>query len=543
MIVYNLAAVRRATVQAEPGEALGDERADEFRVDLPAILAYWADATPDADFLIFQGLDGEPTTWTYGGFRDAVSDLAGLLRDSGLGPRDRCVVHTGNSPGFMSLFWAIQEIGAVIVPTIAQYSADELAFVVEDSNASMVISTPELADAATQAIGESGRILLVEGAVDADGRLALEHRQGDPLCGGRGGELPEEVALVLYTSGTTSRPKGVMLSHSGLLYTARTYADHFRLQPGDRTLTCLPLFHANGLLLQMLPVILSGGSMVLTPRFSTSRYWDWVNRFDVSVAHLVAGPIRLLRSGQAEPGLNRIRFMTHGMPLTSDEIKGFEDRFGIPLVMIWGSTETGCGGTVMPLDAGRRPGHQNIGQVMPGWQVAVTDPENGAELFDSGLGELRVKSPGVMIGYLGRPDATAETLVDGWVRTGDLGWRDEGGYYHFVDRLKDMLKPSGENVAASEVERVIIDHPSVHKCAVVGLPDEVRMETVVAVVVPEDGADPTPEEIRAHCGEHLASFKVPSRVEFRRELPETSIGKTRKAELKQELLANTGKDQ
>jgi crotonobetaine/carnitine-CoA ligase len=531
------------TVQSEPGEAVVEERADEFRLDLPSILSYWADATPYADFLTFQGLDGGPTSWTYGQFRAAVAHLAELLRDSGLRPGDRCVVHTGNSRGFMSLFWAVQEVGAVIVPTIAQYSADELGFVIEDCNASVVIATPDLADTALEAIGDSGRILLVEGGVDADGRLALEHRQGDPLAGGRGGDLPEEVALVLYTSGTTSRPKGVMLSHSGLLYTARTYAEHFRLQAGDRTLTCLPLFHANGLLLQMIPVALSGGSIVVTPRFSASQYWDWVDRFDVTVTHLVAGPIRLLRGGAAEPDTSRVRLMSHGMPLTTDEIRGFEERFGIPLIMVWGSTETGCGGTLMPLDAERRPGHQNIGKAMPGWQVAVTDPDTGTDLPAGDLGELWVKSPGVMVGYLGRPETTEETLVDGWVRTGDLGWVDEAGYFHFVDRLKDMLKPSGENVAASEVERVIIDHPSVHKCAVVGLPDEVRMETVVAVVVPEEGADPTADEIRAHCGEHLASFKVPSRVEFRRELPETSIGKTRKAELKQELLAMTGKDQ
>ncbi len=523
---------------------MGDERGDEVRLELSAILSYWANTTPDAEFLTFQGLEGEPVSWTYGEFRVSVTALADLLRDSGLGPGDRCVVHTGNSPGFMSLFWAIQEVGAVVVPTIAQYSTDELEFVIEDCDASMVVAAPGLAGTAAEAIGGSGRVLLVEGGIDRDGRLALEHRQGDPLARGRGvGNLPEQVALVLYTSGTTSRPKGVMLAHSGLLYTARTYAEHFRLQPGDRTLTCLPLFHANGLLLQMLPVILSGSSMVVTPRFSASRYWAWVDRFEITVTHLVAGPIRLLRSGVAEPGPNRVRLMSHGMPLTTDEIKGFEDRFGMPLVMIWGSTETGCGGTLMPLDAERRPGHQNIGQVMPGWQVSVADPETGVELPDGELGELRVKSAGVMIGYLGRPEATAETLVDGWVRTGDLGWRDEGGYFHFVDRLKDMLKPSGENVAASEVERVIIDHPSVHKCAVVGLPDEVRMETIVAVIVPEEGAEPTPEEIQAHCGEYLASFKVPSRFEFRRELPETSIGKTRKAELKQELLATTGKDQ
>jgi len=181
--------------------------------------------------------------------------------------------------------------------------------------------------------------------------------------------------------------------------------------------------------------------------------------------------------------------------------------------------------------------------VMPGWRVRLVDPDAGTEVPTGTVGEFQVKSEGIMKGYLGQPEATAEALQDGWVLTGDLGWVDEDGYFHFVDRLKDMLKPSGENVAASEVERVVTDHPKVHKCAVVGLPDPVRMEAVIAVVVPEPGEEPGQEEIREWCAERLAGFKVPSRVEIFTELPETSIGKTRKAELKQLLLAATGDDE
>ncbi|MDQ2700356.1 MAG: AMP-binding protein [Actinomycetota bacterium] len=528
-------------VLAEPGRRQeSNPEADSGR-SLPGLLAYWAAVTPEADFLETRDLKGQKYSWTYLEFRSSVLSAAEMLKSSGLAAGDRCVLHTGNSPGFMTLFWAVHQVGAVAVPTIAQYSADELAFVVDDCNATMVITTEQLAGLAETAIGDSGRILLVEGPVESDGDLRIAHRSGDPLAAKRKGELGPDVALVLYTSGTTSRPKGVMLTHESLLFTARTYAEHFRLQTGDRTLVCLPLFHANGLLLQMIPVVFSGGSMLLTPRFSASQYWRWVDEFSATVTHLVAGPIRLLRSGDAAPESNSVRLMSFGMPLTSDEIAGFEDRFGIPLVMVWGSTETGCGGTIMPLDSGRRPGHQNIGRAMPGWQVKLVDPETSEEVPVGDPGEIRVRSEGVMHGYLGQPETTSDALRDGWVLTGDLGWVDRDGYFHFVDRLKDMLKPSGENVAASEVERVVTDHPQVHKCAVVGMPDEVRMEVVVAAIVPELGTAPEKDAIRDWCSARLASFKVPSRIEFFTELPETSIGKTRKAELKQ-LLASTGEE-
>lgn len=512
---------------------------------LRSVLGYWAKTAPKSDFLTFRDLEGRTFSWTYAGFVEAVRRLASELAANGLRAGERCVIHTGNSHGFMLAFWATQELGAVVVPTVAQYSVDELAFVIDDCDAAVVIASATLAQIASDAIGSSDCLLLIEGEIDSDGNLEILQGFGaESSRAGSGAAFKEDVALVLYTSGTTSRPKGVMLTHRSLLYTARTYAEHFRLQPRDRTLTCLPLFHVNGLLLQMLPVVLSGGQIVLTPRFSASQYWNWVNDYRISVAHLVAGPIRLLLWAlKRKPVNSRVRLLSFGMPLTDDEMSGFESRFKIPLVMIWSSTETGCGGTIMPIDSERRPGHQNIGQAMRGWQVRLVDSETGREVPAGEMGEFRVKSPGVMRGYLGEPEATDLALQDGWVLTGDLGWRDEAGYFHFVDRLKDMLKPSGENVAASEVERVIIDHPRVQKCAVVGLPDPVRMEVVVAVVVPKPGAEPTETEIRQWCADRLAPFKVPSRIEFRTELPETSIGKVRKAELKQELLTAAGGDQ
>ncbi|MEN3283321.1 MAG: hypothetical protein V7607_4461 [Solirubrobacteraceae bacterium] len=503
---------------------------------LIAPLRHWARVAEDRPFLDFRDLEGSVTSFTYGEFYERARRLAAGLAAEGLRPGDRCVVHTGNSVGFMLAFWALQEAGAVAVPTIAQYSADELRYVVRHSGAWGVIAGEELLAVVGAALDGLECRLIVDGTrAAADLSLDALAACGDPEAA-TGAGATGEAALILYTSGTTSRPKGVMLGSGGSIYTALSYAQQLRLRPDDVTLTCMPLFHVNGMFLQMMPTVVSGARFVLTPRFSASQYWSWVSDHGVTVAHLINGPIRLLLAADERPGDHdhRVRAMTFGLPLAGDEIRAFEARFGIPLAMVWGLTETCCGATLMPVGFGARPGHQNIGPAMIGWDVRAAG-EDLAELPDGEVGELLVRSPGVMLGYYRDPEATARTLCDGWVRTGDLGYRDEAGYFHFVDRIKDMLKPAGENVAASEIEDVINAHPAVSECAVLGVPDRVRSETVVALVVPAPDASIAPEEIQAFCRERLASFKVPSVVELRDALPKTSIGKIRKGELREEL--------
>lgn len=497
-------------------------------------LRHWASTAEDHPFLTFRDLESTVERQSYGAFYDRVRRLAGGLLESGLQPGDRCIVHTGNTPGFMLAFWALQEAGAVPIPTIVQYSEDELRYVARHSGAWGVITTEELLATARAAVEGLDCQVIVEGAVDGDATSLgeLTARGSPPPSRG----TVDDLALIMYTSGTTARPKGVMLGQQGAVYTAASYAQHLRLTPGDTVLTCMPLFHVNGMFLQMVPAVLSGSEFVLTPRFSASQYWDWVAEHTATMTHLISGPIRLLLAAGPATGDRRddVRGMTFGLPLLAEEIDDFQERFGIPLMMVWGLTETGCGGTLMPLGPGARPGHQHLGPPVIGWEVQAVDPDF-RELEADVVGELVVRSPGVMRGYYDDPEATAATLQDGWVRTGDLGFRDEYGYFHFVDRMKDMLKPSGENVAASEIEGVIAEHPSVEECAVVGIPDPIRTELVIALVVRREGATVTEEEIKARCAERLARFKVPSIVEFHDELPKTSIGKIRKGELRRQL--------
>ncbi|MCW3005618.1 MAG: ATP-dependent acyl-CoA ligase [Solirubrobacterales bacterium] len=507
---------------------------------LEDVLAEAAAAAPTQEFLTFCAADGREETITYGAFHEQVRRLAAGLRAVGVDRGQRCLLFLPNSVGFMLGFWAAHEAGAIAVPTVASASADELRYVCKHCEPAVIIT--DQAGLATAREALSGRptpiVLTEDGAGEsADATIAQLIAGFEPLERD-GAASDEDPAVLLYTSGTTSRPKGALLSHRGCRYTGESFAQHLRLRPQDRTLICLPLFHVNGMLLQMLPVVLSRGTMVLAHRFSVSSYWGWVARHEITMAHLVAGPVRLLLASEAGPAPQEhaVRAMTFGLPLTGEEIEAFETRFGVPLTMAWGLTESGAAGTLMPLYAGRRPGHQAIGRPMLGWDVRVV-AQDGEELADGETGELVIRSPGVMLGYHRDAEATAAALRDGWLHSGDLGYRDEHGYLHFVDRVKDMIKPSGENVAASEVERVLLTHPDVAECAVIGVPDPIRSEAVKALVVRRDGSTLETDELRAFCGEHLAPFKVPSIVEFRPALPKTAIGKVNKGALRTEQAA------
>lgn len=505
-------------------------------------LRHWARVAEDNPFLTFRTLDGDVERHSYGAFYDAVRRLAGGLSDNGLRPGDRCIIHTGNTPGFLLALWALQEAGAVPIPTIVQYSKDELQYVVRHSQAWGVITTEELLPTARLAVDGLDCRLVKEGRAEQD-VLSLQELidHGRPLSSPVNAD---DLALIMYTSGTTSHPKGVMLGQQGAVYTATSFAQHLRLTPRDTVLSCMPLFHVNGMFLQMAAAVLGGSELVLTPRFSASKYWGWVTEHEVTIAHLISGPIRVLLEAEptATDQAHQVRCMSFGLPLLAEEIDRFEERFRIPLIMIWGLTESCCGGTLTPIGPGKRTGYQHVGPTLMGWDVRVVDPElpivdpDCRELEPGQVGELVVRSPGVMRGYYRDPDASAAALQKGWVRSGDLGLRDEIGYFHFIDRIKDMLKPSGENVAASEIELVIAEHPSVEECAIVGVPDPIRTELVVCLVVSRAGMTVTAEEIREWSAERLAPFKVPSIVEFHDELPKTSIGKIRKGELRQQLM-------
>lgn len=492
--------------------------------DIAGIWTERACASRDDVFLIEDDGERDPQNLTYGESSARVDDLVEQLREKQVGPGDTVVVHMENSIDFVVAALAIWSTGAALVPTILQYTADELGYVLTHCEASAVLTDRARQHAALMAVDATGGDLPI--------RVGTEWVRGTGTP--RSAGLTPETALLMYTSGTTSRPKGVLLSHAACLSAASGTAGHIRLRPVDRSYCVLPLFHVNALFFQLMPSVMTGSSLVLSPRFSASGYWDTVARHSVTVGNLTNGPLKiLLQQPGGERQADSMRLMMYALPLTREDLLDAGARFGVELSMGWGLTESLACGTRTPMYLEPRHEWQSIGMVSEGWQLRVCD-DDGNDVPSGEVGELLIRGPGLMTGYFKDPGATAEALVDGWLRTGDLGCIDAAGYVFFHDRAKDVLKIKGENVAAGEVERVVRDLPGIQDCALVGTPHPIAGERGVLFVVAADGPmePPDPREVEAYCRERLASFKVPSVIRFLDDLPRTSIGKIRKAELR-----------
>jgi acyl-CoA synthetase (AMP-forming)/AMP-acid ligase II len=502
---------------------------------LPDAFAFRAADDPDRECLV-DVRDGLPTRrFSYAELDRAIDDVAAGLAAVGVGRGDRVVLRLRNTAEFVLALIGALRAGAIAVPTIRQYSPEELRFALEDSEAACLIFDDDERAPIEGVVPAGVTTFHAEEALEA--REALAGLRGAEASGEeRGIERPPgdldafEDAVIFYTSGTTSRPKGVVLSHGAILDACLINAEGWRLRAGDRSYVVLPLFHCNALFMQLTPALLSGATAILGDRYSASRYLDECREHRVTLANLTAGAIRSLLAQPPGPGdcEHEIRLLTFGLPLHGEEIEAAEARYGFPVRMAYGLTESAAGGTRGPLHLDPRSGWQSLGPAQSGWDVAIADAR-GNFLPAGEVGEILLRGPGLMDRYWRRPDLTAEALRDGWLRTGDLGSLDEAGFAHFHSREKDMLKPKGENVAASEIELALERHPAVAEAAAVGLFDPHHEERVVAVVAGERCAD---AELSAHCAGLLAPFKVPTEFVWVEELPKTSIGKINKGEIK-----------
>jgi crotonobetaine/carnitine-CoA ligase len=363
----------------------------------------------------------------------------------------------------------------------------------------------------------AGRPRLAEACAAATPRAARE-------------AAPTDIHGVLYTSGTTSRPKGVLVSHGAYVYAGEVVAQHIRLRPDERQLIVLPLFHGNAQYYSTMSALVTGASIALASRFSASRWSALAGELSATVASLFAAPIRMILAAPEAPADRRhaLRLALFAQNVSEDQLAAFEERFGVPLAQLYGMTETVAPPTINPIYGERR--NHTIGRPTLSAEVRVVDPD-GRDVAPGEPGELIIRgSPGrtLMSGYLDNPEATARALRDGWLYTGDQVRALPGGYLEFVDRDKDLIKRAGENISTVEVERVIDAHPAVHEVAVVGLPDPMYDSIVAAFVVRVPGAELDADELIAWCAARLAKFKVPARVEFVGELPRTPVGKIQK---------------
>lgn len=481
---------------------------------------------PEVPFLWFEDADGRVEgPWTWRALDREVNRAAHLLLGQGLKPGERFNLHLGNCPEFLVFWLAAAKTGTVMVPTNPVSTPEEMAYVLTHSEARLAVTEPGVGEACRAVRARCPALLQV-----------VDCRPLAPLLAGLP-DTPPEIAVtssddvsMQYTSGTTSKPKGVLLTHANYLYGGEAMAKAMRAAPTDRHLIVLPLFHAGAQLHAFLPMLLVGGSVALMERFSAGRFVDQAIRHQATLAALFAAPIRMLLAQPRRPedGATRLRAVSYAQNVTPRQFEEWHARFRAPMLQIWGMTETMSLPLMQPLDLPPRP--LSMGMPVLGYEVKIVD-EAGREVPPGTVGELIVRgTPGVslMKGYFKNPEATAQTLRDGWLWSGDQARRDADGYFFFVDRKKDMIKRAGENVSASEVEETLKQHAVVFDAAVVGVPDPVRDQAIKAYVMLEDGAAATADELIAWCRGRLSPFKVPEVVEFRTTFPRTSVGKIQK---------------
>jgi len=485
-------------------------------------VAHWAKVTPKNECLVFEGAS---LNWTE--FDALVDRFAGALADRGVGRADRvgCLMH--NRPEYLVAFWATLRLGAVFVPYNVRLVARELAFVVGDSTPKIVLTDADFTDV-WASVREAGSLpcLLVD--VDADGLAQSDASASaaSPIA------TPVPMldlaapAAILYTSGTTGRPKGVVLTHGNLLFQTLSWILEFGLTGRDRHLNFLPLCFTGGLLSATLCIVHTGAVYVLERTFDAARAVGLIEQQRItwltSTPHLID---RMLRDSVAKhTDFSTLGTIESGGSAVPPALVELAATFGIELVQGYGLTE-GSGAVVTNLksaDITRKIG--SCGRASAYFEIRIVD-EAGRDVAPNERGELLVRGPAVMEGYWNAPEATAEALRDGWLHTGDLAVRDEEGYVTLRGRMKDKIITGGLNVDPVEVENVIGDFKEVAMVSVVGIPDERWGEMVCAFVVLQPGAELAAGELIDRCRPLMADYRIPKRVVYVDALPRTTSGK------------------
>lgn len=489
-------------------------------------------------FLVFEDNQEKVTEYSYGEFLERVEKFSGALYTRGIRKGDKVTLHLPNSAEFVVCWFALAKLGAIMVPTNILSTAAEMDYLIGHSESVMLITESEYIEKFKSIQVNLPKLRqIVLARTDESG----EFESVNKMIGEFSGEVPEasiqpeDVAAILYTSGTTSKPKGCLITHANYIYTGHAVAEHIGFTERDRALVVLPMFHGNGQYYMIMPSLVAGGSVAITERFSASRYGRQIQRLGATLGSLFAAPIRMILAQpyDEDERSNKLRAVIFAQSVTFEELKAFEQRYNTALYQIYGMTETVAPPLMNPLQGAKD--NTSVGKPIAGSRIKLID-EEGNEVPDGNPGEILLEGiPGqtIMKAYFNNPEATKQTLQNGWLHTGDKARKSENGFYYFVDRQKDMIKRAGENVAASEVENVIMEHPAVYEAIVIGIPDAMHDEALKAFVILKQGQTATEQEVIDYCKGQLAKFKVPSAIEFVEDFPRTSVGKIQKHKLKE----------
>ncbi|MDH6195302.1 long-chain acyl-CoA synthetase [Mycobacterium frederiksbergense] len=450
-------------------------------------------------------------------FLDAVCRAATTLRDNGVGPGTVVAVMLPNRAEFVVALFAAWRLGAAVTPISPTLVPAEVAYQVADAGAT---------------------VLIVDHDIEVEARsLHVDDLNGSPDPADPIENPDDALALLIYTSGTTGRPKGVMLDHGNVNAMCAMVIDGFELTADDHSLLILPLFHANGIVVSTLSPLIAGGRTTIAGRFKPTTFFDRIEASRPTYFSAVPTIYTMLAALPAEvkPDTSSVRFAVCGAaPASVELLEKFENRYGIGLIEGYGLSEGTCASTGNPLHGKRKPG--TVGTPLPGQEIRIVDG-TGAELPQGQVGEVVIKGPNVMRGYLNRPEETAKTLVDGWLRTGDVGRFDEDGYLVLVDRAKDMIIRGGENIYPKEIETVVYQLPGVAEAAVVGQASALYGEEPVLFAALHAGVDLTADAIAEHLRGSLSKYKLPVEITLLAELPKNPVGKIDKPALRKTLTA------
>ena len=463
-------------------------------------------------------------TLTYQRLRQLVAEAADRLYAMGVRPSDRIAMAFPNGPEAVVFFLAAARL-ATACPLNPAYTETEFRFYLEDTGARFLLVPP--GDGADVRAAFAGKGTLVEGSIDCDGNLVLSTSTPGVAAEARSAVGSNSIALVLHTSGTTSRPKRVPLRHRNLLASVRNVVASYQLSPDDVSLCVMPLFHVHGLVASVLATFASGGTVVVLRQFTPMSFWPAVRT--TSPTWFTASPtphqLVLMRApGDRPPGTERLRFVRScSAALPPPLMSRMEDRFGVPVLEAYGMTEASHQMASNPLPPQSRvPGSVGMGT---GVDLAILD-EAGRLLAHGTAGEVAIRGPNVMDGYENNPEANATAFSDGWFRTGDQGVLDEAGYLRLLGRLKEMINRGGEKIAPREIDEALAAHPAVAEAVSFGVPHESWGEVVEAAVVIRQPV--SERELQNHCRKVLAEFKIPRRIHIVEAIPKTPTGKVQR---------------
>jgi long-chain acyl-CoA synthetase len=464
---------------------------------------------------------------TYAQWREAAGRMSTLLTSAGIEPGDRVGLMLPNVPAFPIAFYGALAAGAVVVPMNPLLKSREVGYYLSDSGARVVLAWHTAAGEAAKGAADAGAQAITVATPD------LADLLGDYApATEQPGRLDDDDAVILYTSGTTGKPKGAELTHANLVrnaeLTARTLLKN---NPDDVMMGCLPLFHVFGLTCGLNATVAAGGTLTLLPRFDPAKALEVIQRDKVTIFEgvptMYAAILHLPDADPAMAATLRV-CISGGASMPVEVMRGFEEKFGCMILEGYGLSETSPVASFNHPDRVRKPG--SIGTPIEGVQMRLID-DAGQAAAEGEIGEIAIRGHNVMKGYWGKPEATAEAITDGWFRTGDLAKVDSDGYYYIVDRKKDLIIRGGYNVYPRELEEVLHEHPAVAEVAVIGIPHPDLGEEVGAAVALKPDASATPDELREFVKDKVAAYKYPRQVWLVEALPKGPTGKILRREV------------